>query len=125
MILAVNVGRNLSPDAPGSRSVKRWPSAVVVQMTLEALRVLERDNNIRTMWHRQEPEDTYAARVELADGVPMWIIQHMLEGLAVELMQDCVAAVLTENGNHEGFLFGPRADKWAPFDMSKFLMLGA
>lgn len=125
MILTLNVGRDLSHAAPERRSIERWPSSVVAQMTLEALRVLERDNNIRTMWVRGLPEDTYVARVQIEDCYPMWIIETILHGLAVELRQDCVAAVLENGGIKEGYLLGPRVEKWAPFDMSKFLMLGA
>jgi len=64
---------------------------------------------------RSDTEKTVVAKVASND-VP----NTFLEGLAVVLGQDCIAAL---DDGKVGRLVGPRAEAWAPFQPSQFLTL--
>ena len=77
-------------------------------------------------------EQTYIVRChDQINSIPY--VKARLSGLAFDLKQDCIAAVLlsarhpTEPGDfpgvgiHNGELFGPLREKWAPFNPQFFL----
>lgn len=113
MKLTLNAGRDLPSGV-------RLPTCVVQFEAVQAVLRLNINARCRCTWKQSETEETLVLVSEVPDETA-WAVGIFMTELAVTLGQDCVAVLLEHAGETYGELYGPAAEKWGPFDSSKFI----
>lgn len=118
-IVTINIGLHaVMPDMPGIH-VYSLGNVIWAMEDVSVNNVFQVDI-LNAVIKESESEPTAVMILEFNNSIEE-IIEY-LHNLSLELKQDCIAVIEhNENGDNKGYLVGPRAEKWQPFDINKFL----
>jgi hypothetical protein len=102
MTVILNIGLNRA-DRPTEKNTSRDVLKDLLALTF---------GFISANVHESDTEDTLVVEARTFDLVSLWT-------LIEKWGQDCIAVSI---GEDHGFLYGPQADKWGPFNPEYFLL---